>query len=98
TIPPYLFFWQTSQEVEEQIAEGKTTAHLRRGTNHAEIKNMRVDTWTGRFLSNLVMFFIIAVCANTLFAHGITNIATASDAALALRPFAGPWATLLFAI
>jgi Mn2+/Fe2+ NRAMP family transporter len=48
--------------------------------------------------SNLVMFFIIAVCANTLFTHGITNINTASDAALALAPFAGKWATYLFAI
>jgi len=98
TISPYLFFWQTSQEVEEQIAEGKTTAHSRRGTNKKEIKKMRIDTWTGIFLSNVVMFFIIAVCANTLFTHGITNIATASDAALALRPFAGPWATILFAV
>jgi NRAMP (natural resistance-associated macrophage protein)-like metal ion transporter len=98
TISPYLFFWQTSQEVEEQIAEGKTTAHLRRGTNAKEIKKMRIDTWTGIFLSNLVMFFIIAVCSSTLFAHGITNITTASDAALALQPFAGPWATILFAI
>jgi len=98
TISPYLFFWQTSQEVEEQIAEGKTTAHSRRGTNASEIKNMRIDVWTGMFLSNLVMFFIIAVCANTLFVGGITNIETASDAALALTPFAGKFATLLFAL
>ncbi len=98
TISPYLFFWQTSQEVEEQIAEGKTTAHSRRGTNKAEIKEMRLDVWTGMFLSNLVMFFIIAVCANTLFTNGITNIGTASDAALALAPLAGQFATLLFAI
>ena len=98
TISPYLFFWQTSQEVEEQIAEGKTTAHSRRGTNKFEIKNMRIDVWTGMFLSNLVMFFIIAVCANTLFVNGVTNIDSASDAALALAPFAGQFATLLFAI
>lgn len=98
TISPYLFFWQTSQEVEEQIAHGKTTVRSRHGTNDEEIKNMRRDVWTGMFLSNLVMFFIIAVCANTLFVNGITNITTASDAALALKPFAGPWATTLFAI
>ena len=98
TISPYLFFWQTSQEVEEQIADGKTTVRSRHGTNDKEIKNMRRDVWTGMFLSNLVMFFIIAVCANTLFVNGITNITTASDAALALKPFAGPWATTLFAI
>lgn len=98
TISPYLFFWQTSQEVEEQIAEGKTTVRSRHGTTDAEVKNMRIDVWIGMFLSNLVMFFIIAVCANTLFAHGITTIDSANDAALALTPLAGPWATLLFAI
>lgn len=98
TISPYLFFWQTSQEVEEQIAEGKTTVLSRKGTNKAEIKEMRVDVWVGMFLSNLVMFFIIAVCANTLFVGGITDINTANDAALALTPLAGRFATLLFAI
>jgi NRAMP (natural resistance-associated macrophage protein)-like metal ion transporter len=98
TISPYLFFWETSQEVEEQIAEGKVTAHSRRGTTHEEIKKMRIDVWVGMLLSNIVMFFIIAVCANTLFAHGITNIGTASDAAKALEPFAGHFATILFAI
>lgn len=98
TISPYLFFWQTSQEVEEEIAEGKTTVHSRHGTNKEELKNMRIDVWSGMFFSNLVMFFIIAVCANTLFVNGITNINTASDAALALSPLAGPWATILFAI
>jgi NRAMP (natural resistance-associated macrophage protein)-like metal ion transporter len=98
TISPYLFFWQTSQEVEEEIAEGKMTVHARRGTNKAEIKKMRADIWTGMFLSNLVMFFIISVCANTLFVNGINNIDTASDAALALLPFAGSFATILFAL
>jgi NRAMP (natural resistance-associated macrophage protein)-like metal ion transporter len=98
TISPYLFFWQTSQEVEEQIAEGKVTDESRKGTNPEEIKKMRIDTWTGIFLSNLVMFFIIAVCASTLYANGITNIETAGDAARALEPFAGPWAKVLFAL
>jgi NRAMP (natural resistance-associated macrophage protein)-like metal ion transporter len=98
TISPYLFFWQTSQEVEEQIAEGLTTAKSRRGTNDGEIRKMRVDVWTGMFLSNLVMFFIIAVCAKTLFVNGITSINTASDAALALKPFAGHFAYLLFTV
>ncbi len=98
TISPYLFFWQTSQEVEEEISEGKTTAHMRRGTNKTEIKETRINIWVGMFLTNIVMFFIIAVCANTLFVNGITNINTAADAALALRPLAGNWATLLFAI
>jgi NRAMP (natural resistance-associated macrophage protein)-like metal ion transporter len=98
TISPYLFFWETSQEVEEQIAEGLVTDESRLGTTKKEIKKMRIDIWSGMIFSNLVMFFIIAVCANTLFTHGITNINTASDAALALAPFAGKWATYLFAI
>lgn len=98
TISPYLFFWQTSQEIEEEIESGKKTIKSREGTSPSEIKRMRVDVWAGIFLSNLVMFFIIAVCANTLFINGITNITTAADAALALRPLAGQWATLLFAV
>lgn len=98
TISPYLFFWQTSEEIEEEISEGKKTISSRKGTNRAELTKMRVDIWAGMFLSNLVMFFIIAVCANTLFANGITNIETASDAARALAPLAGSGASLLFAI
>lgn len=91
TISPYLFFWQTSQEVEEN-----------RGTHQLasprELKQMRVDVWSGMFLSNLVMFFIIAACGATLFKNGITNIATVEEAALALRPFAGEASTYLFAL
>ncbi|HSX40055.1 MAG TPA: Nramp family divalent metal transporter [Candidatus Saccharimonadales bacterium] len=98
TISPYLFFWQTSQEVEEEILKGKTTEKMRLGTNEKDIKNMRTDVWSGMFLSNLVMFFIIAACAATLFAHGIRNINTTADAALALKPLAGDRAYLLFAL
>lgn len=99
TISPYLFFWQTSQEVEEQILGGKTTLSLRQiETTPEEVKNMRTDVWSGMFLSNLVMFFIIAACAATLFSHGITNISTAAEAAEALRPIAGDRAYLLFAL
>lgn len=98
TISPYLFFWETSQEVEEAIAHGQITAHSRRGTNDTEIKQMRVDVWSGMFLSNLVMFFIIAVCATTLFSQGTINIETAADAATALRPLVGDGAYLLFAL
>lgn len=98
TISPYLFFWQTSQEVEEQIAEGKTTVAARQGTHPAELKKMRTDVWTGMFLSNLVMFFIIAACGAILFPQGITEIKTAADAAEALRPFAGEASYWLFAI
>ena len=97
TISPYLFFWETSQEVEEQISEGKKTVRMRRGTNNAEIKRMRLDVWSGMFFSNLIMFFIIAVCATTLFKNGITNINSAADAAMALKPLAGQGAFWLFA-
>jgi len=98
TISPYLFFWQTSEEIEEEILEGKKTIKMRKGTTPLEVKEMRLDIWIGMFLSNLVMFFIIAVCASTLFANGITNIETAADAARALEPLAGSWAKVLFAI
>ena len=59
---------------------------------------MRIDVWSGMFLSNVVMFFIIAACASVLFVHGITNINTASQAALALKPFAGNLSYYLFAV
>lgn len=99
TISPYLFFWQTSQEVEEQILEGKVSISMRQqeSTPH-EIKNMRVDVWSGMFVSNLVMFFIIAATSATLFAHGVHNIGTAADAASALKPLAGDYAYLLFTL
>ena len=98
TITPYLFFWQTSQEIEEEIAVGQTTLKQRMGASPAEIKKMRIDVWSGMFLSNVVMFFIIAACASVLFTHGITNITTAAQAAQALRPFAGNATYWLFAV
>jgi Mn2+/Fe2+ NRAMP family transporter len=99
TISPYLFFWQTSQEVEEQILQGKLTLRERRtATAPEDIKSMRIDVWSGMFLSNLVMFFIIAACGGILFTHGITNITSAAQAAEALRPFAGNATYFLFAI
>lgn len=98
TISPYLFFWQTNQEVEEQILQGKTTVHSRRHTDKADIRSMRVDVWSGMFLSNIVMFFIIAACGGILFTNGITEIQTAAQAAEALRPFAGDATYFLFAI
>lgn len=99
TISPYLFFWQTSQEVEEEILEGKTTIKLRQDeVNPKEVKDMRLDVWSGMFLSNLVMFFIIAACGATLFASGVTNITSAAEAASALKPISGDGAYLLFAL
>jgi NRAMP (natural resistance-associated macrophage protein)-like metal ion transporter len=98
TISPYLFFWQTSQEVEAQILEGKTTVAARKGTNVHEVRAMRADVWSGMLLSNMVMFFIIAACGAILYPQGITHIQTASQAAEALRPFAGNLTYFLFAI
>ena len=98
TISPYLFFWQTSQEVEEQILLGRTSIALRRGASKGDIRSMRIDVWSGMFLSNVVMFFIIAACGGVLFTHGITTITSAAEAAEALRPFAGPYTFFLFAI
>lgn len=99
TISPYLFFWQSSQEVEEEILKGEKTEEMRRQNNtHEDISNMRIDVWSGMFVSNMIMFFIISACAATLFQSGITNITTAADAALALRPFAGNFAFILFAL
>ena len=99
TLSPYLFFWQSSQEVEEEILKGKKTVEMRRMNNTPQdMKNMRIDVWSGMFVSNLIMFFIIAASAATLFANGITNITSASEAAIALRPFAGDFAFMLFAL
>lgn len=98
TISPYLFFWQTAQEVEEEILKGRTTLGSRRGATQKEIKDMRHDVWSGMFFSNIVSFFIIAACAATLFTHGITNITSADQAASAIRPFAGELTYVFFAI
>lgn len=96
TISPYLFFWQTSQEVEEEVMEGRTTIKQRVGVSRQDIKKMRVDVWSGMFLSNLVMFFIIAVSAATLFSSGIHSISDPAQAAAALKPLAGNAAYLFF--
>lgn len=98
TISPYLFFWQSSQEIEEEIQEGKTSIKKRQHVDETTVHNMRLDVWFGMLVSNAVMFFIIAVCAGTLFVNGVTDIRSAADAAEALRPFAGRWSEALFAI
>ncbi len=99
TISPYLFFWQTSQEVEDEILEGKSTIASRKSEyNPHQVKSMRLDVWSGMLLSNVVMFFIIAACGAILFPQGITQINSAAQAAEALRPFAGDATYWLFAI
>lgn len=96
TITPYLFFWQSALEVEEEKAQGRTTVQQRRGATDEEIRDAHFDVNVGMVFSNVVMFFIITTTALTLFAHGKTNIQTAQDAARALEPLAGHLAALLF--
>jgi len=98
TISPYLFVWQSNEEVEEQIAAGKKTIAMRRGATAQEVHAMRVDTASGMTFSNLMAFCIIATAAVVFFRHGITDIQTAADAAKALEPLAGRFASLLFTI
>jgi NRAMP (natural resistance-associated macrophage protein)-like metal ion transporter len=98
TITPYLFFWQSALEVEEEKAQGRKTVRERRGATDEEIADAHFDVNVGMLFSNLVMFFIIVTTALTLFAHGNTNIQSAQDAAMALRPLAGDLASLLFTL
>jgi NRAMP (natural resistance-associated macrophage protein)-like metal ion transporter len=98
TISPYLFFWQTSEEVEEEKAEGRNSIAKRKGATIQELDLRTIDVGVGTFFSNLVMFFIILTTAITLNGHGITNIETSRQAAEALRPFAGNFAATLFTI
>lgn len=99
TISPYLFFWQTSEEVEEEVAHHKLR-QMGAGqpkVTPKDISKLNLDTIIGMFFSNLVMFFIIVVTGATIFKNGIYNIQSASDAASALKPLAGDYAFLLFA-
>jgi NRAMP (natural resistance-associated macrophage protein)-like metal ion transporter len=99
TISPYLFFWQASQEVEEIRADGSARS-LRKRPMDAPIQlgRIKTDTFVGMAFSNLVAYFIILTTAVTLGAHGVTSIQTSAQAAEALRPVAGEFAFLLFAL
>ena len=98
TISPYLFFWQSSQEVEEEKAAGRRMFVLRHGATRNQLLNRRIDVGLGTFFSNLVMFFVIVTCAMTLHRSGDTQIETSRQAAAALRPLAGNLATLLYTV
>jgi NRAMP (natural resistance-associated macrophage protein)-like metal ion transporter len=98
TISPYLFFWQASEEVEEEKSAGQTSLAQRRGATQEEIVLRNVDVGVGAFFSNMVMFFIILTTAVTLNRHGLVNIETSRQAAEALRPFAGKFAASLFTL
>jgi len=100
TISPYLFFWQASEEVEEEVAHHKLSS-MGSGTpkvNSNNVHDLRVDTFFGMLFSNLAMFFIIVTTASTLGVNGIRDIQTADQAAEALRPLAGDFAYLLFTL
>ena len=99
TISPYLFFWQAEEEVED-IKERAGARPLERVPDQAktELRRIRLDTLVGMGLSNIVALFIILTTAATLHAHGVTDIQTSAQAAEALRPIAGQFAFLVFAL
>ena len=98
TISPYLFFWQMSQEVEEERAAGRKSREQRRGASRLELRIATIDVTVGMLVSNLVMYFIILATALTLNASGKADISTGADAAQALRPLAGDLAGVIFAV
>ncbi|UYN96902.1 MAG: divalent metal cation transporter [Enhydrobacter sp.] len=99
TISPYLFFWQASEEVEEEEADADSGPLLERPEQAVrELRRIGWDTWLGMGFSNLIAFFIMLTTALTLNASGHTDIATSAEAAAALRPIAGEFAFLLFAL
>ena len=96
SITPYLFFWQASEEVEEnKLIGGKA---CKKNKMHDRIARMRTDVNAGMLLANVVFFFIVLTTAQVLFKNGVTNIDSAEQAAQALRPLAGDYAYLLFAL
>ena len=99
TISPYLFFWQSSQEVEDEEAD-PDAAPLKERPEQAERELNRIgwETWVGMAMSNLIAFFIIMTTAVTLHAHGKPDVESAEQAAEALRPIAGEAAFLLFSL
>jgi Mn2+/Fe2+ NRAMP family transporter len=99
TISPYLFFWQASEEVENMQAGVATPSLLKEPkAGQLELRRIAWDTWSGMLYSDITAYFIILATALTLHAAGITTIDTAAQAAGALRPLAGNFAFLLFAI
>jgi NRAMP (natural resistance-associated macrophage protein)-like metal ion transporter len=99
TISPYLFFWQATQEAQDTRTQGKLRDYAHDPEYAREqLHRIKWDTWIGMGFSNLIAFFIILSTAVTLNAAGITQIATASQAAEALRPIAGEFAFVLFAL
>jgi Mn2+/Fe2+ NRAMP family transporter len=97
SLSAYLYTWQSNEEVEEEIAMGRTRLSQRKGATDAELKHSQRDVLLGMFFSNLIMYFIILATGATLFTSGQTDVGSAADAAQALRPLAGDAAGILFA-
>ena len=98
TISPYLFFWQAAQEIEEEKRTHSKPLYVTPGKAGPEMARIRQDTLVGMVFSNIVAIFIVWAAAATLNAHGVTTIESAAQAAEALRPVAGRFAFLLFAL
>jgi len=100
TISPYLFFWQSSQEAENERIDPQAHRLIDAPPGEApiEMRRIRVDTYLGMGFSNLISLFIIITAGATLSAHGITNVETSAQAAEALRPIAGEFAFVIFAL
>jgi NRAMP (natural resistance-associated macrophage protein)-like metal ion transporter len=98
TLSAYLYTWQSNEEVEEEIAMGRTTVEERKGATRAELRESRRDILWGMAFSNLIMYFIILSTGSTLYPSGKREIDTAAQAAEALRPLAGDAAGILFAV
>jgi NRAMP (natural resistance-associated macrophage protein)-like metal ion transporter len=98
TLSAYLYTWQSNEEVEEEIAMGRTTLRQRTGATRSELRESRRDILWGMLFSNVVMYFIILATGSTLYPAGKHEISTAAQAAEALRPLAGDAAGTLFAL
>ncbi|TCR96238.1 NRAMP (natural resistance-associated macrophage protein)-like metal ion transporter [Rhizobium sp. BK418] len=97
TLSAYLYTWQSNEEVEEEIAEGKATVEERKGASDDDLQKSSREILVGMTFSNLIMYFIILATGSTLHANGQTEIGTAAQAAEALKPIAGDAAGYLFA-
>jgi len=98
TITPYLFFWQASQEVEEELKMGRRTLAQRLGATDQELRIAEIDVDAGMLFASAVFYFVVLASAATLHAGGRTNIQTATEAAEALRPLSHGLATVLFSL
>lgn len=98
TISPYLFFWQAGQEIEEQHRHHAKPLCLTPKSSGPELERIRIDTLVGMAFSTIISLAIVFATAATLHANGITDIATSSQAAEALRPIAGQFAFAMFAL